>query len=88
MFDKGYVSQATKASEELSLKKAQFDLEQAEDKQRVLVEYTKSKTIKELQSEVEKARVDELEKEAAWESEKAKEVELERTTPLGHPLRG
>ena len=83
MFDKGYVSQATKAAEELSLQKAQLDLDQAGDRQRALVEYTKSRRIKELRSEVEKARVVELEKEAAWESEKAKEVELERRLRLG-----
>ena len=78
MFDKGYVSQATKAAEELSLQKAQFALDQAGSTQRALMEYTKSRKIKELRSEVEKARVVELEKQAGWESEIAKEVELER----------
>ena len=78
MFDKGYVSQAQKVSEELTLKKAQFALEQAQSKREVLLnQYTKGKTIKELRSEVEKARSDELAKEAAWELEKAKEIELE-----------
>jgi hypothetical protein len=78
MFDKGYVSQATKAAEELSHQKAQLALEQAGDRQKTLVEYTKSRKLKELRVAVEKARVDELEKQAAWESEKPKEVELER----------
>jgi HlyD family secretion protein len=80
MFDKKYVSQAQKVSEELNLKKARFTLEQAQTKQDVLVKYTKGKTIKELRSAVEKARVEELNKEAAWDLEKAKEIELTHPT--------
>ncbi len=76
MFDKGYVSKATKASEELNLKKTQFALEQVQSKKDVLVKYSHDKTIKELRSAVEKARVDELDKEAAWELEKSKLKEL------------
>ncbi len=78
MYDKGYVSMATKISEELTLKKARFALEQAQSKKKVLVEYTKAKTIKELQSEVEKARSDELAKKATWELEDSKEKKLEK----------
>ena len=44
----------------------------------MLVDYTKGKTIKELESEVEKARSDELAKKATWELEKSKEKKLER----------
>lgn len=82
MFDKGFVSRAQKVSEELTLKKAQFTLEQAESKRKVLVDYSKGKTIKELRREVEKARSDEMAKEAAWDLEKAKEIELERQLRL------
>jgi HlyD family secretion protein len=78
MFDKRYVSQATKNSEELTLKKARFALEQAQSKRIVLVDYTKGKTMKELKSDVEKAHSDELAKEAAWKMENGKEIELER----------
>ncbi len=78
MFDKGYVSMAQKVSEELTFKKAQFTLEQAQSKRKVLVDYTKGKTIKELESEVEKARSDELAKQATWDLEKTKEAKLER----------
>ena len=85
MFDKGFVSMATKASEELTFKKAQFALEQARSKRRVLVEYTKAKTVKGLQSVVEKARADELAKQAAWEREKAKQADLERQLPARLP---
>jgi HlyD family secretion protein len=78
MFEKGYVSIATKISEELTLKKAKFALEQAESKKKVLVDYTKGKTIKELKSDVEKARSDELAKNATFELELSKEKKLER----------
>jgi HlyD family secretion protein len=78
MFEKKYISQSVKVSEELSLKKAQFAIEQAKSKKLVLVEYTKGKTINELKSEVEKASVNELEKKAIWELEKGKEMKLER----------
>ena len=64
MFLKGFVSKATVASEELDLKKARFALEQAESKKKVLIEFIKEKTIKELKSEIEKARSDELSEEA------------------------
>ena len=75
-FEKRFFPQAL--SEELTFKKAQFTLEQAQSKRKVLVEYTRGKTIKELESEVEKARVSEVVKKKAWEPEKAKEAELKR----------
>ncbi len=78
MYLKGYVSLAQKVSEELNFKKAQFSLEQAMSKKKVLVDYTRAKTIKELESEVEKARSDELAKNATWDLEKSKEAKLER----------
>jgi HlyD family secretion protein len=78
MFKKGYVSKATKASEEINHQKAMFSLEQAQSKKDVLVKYTREKTIKELDSDVKKAHSDELTKEAAWEQERFREIELER----------
>ena len=78
MYEKGYVSLATRTSEELTLKKAKFALEQAQSKKKVLVDYTKHKTIKELQSEVEKARSDELAKKATFALEDSKEKKLEK----------
>jgi len=78
MFEKGYVSMASKNSEEFTLKKTRFALEQAEGKKKVLEEYTKGKTIKELRSEVEKARSDELAKKATWDLETSKEKKLEK----------
>ncbi len=75
---KGYVSQAQKVSEELSLKKAQFALEQAQSKRKILVDYTRGKTLKELQSDVEKAHANELFEKQVWETEEARAAELER----------
>jgi beta-lactamase regulating signal transducer with metallopeptidase domain len=78
MHKKGYVSKTTVVSEEQTLKKARFALEQAQSKKKVLVDYTRGKTVKELKSAVEKARSDELAKKEAWDREKAKELALER----------
>lgn len=78
MFEKGYVSKAQKISEELGYQKAQFALEQAQSKLRVLEEYTKAKTIKELKSDVEKARSDELAKEQTLQIEREKEAKYEK----------
>jgi RNA polymerase sigma factor (sigma-70 family) len=78
MFDKGYVSEVTKNSEELSLKRAVFSLEQAQSKKDVLVRFTRGKMTKHYVGEVEKAHADELAKERVWIEERAKEIELER----------
>jgi hypothetical protein len=77
MFDKGFITEATKVTEELSLRKARFALEQAQSKKLVLVSHTKSKTLEELNREVERARSNELTKKAALEREKIKEAELQ-----------
>jgi multidrug efflux pump subunit AcrA (membrane-fusion protein) len=76
MYDKGYVSKAQKVSEELAFQKARFALEQAQSKKMVLEKYTRNKTVKELKSEVEKARSDELAKKQTYELEKSKEEKL------------
>lgn len=78
MFDKGYVSLAQKKTEELNLQKAQFALEQANSKLKVLDQFTKAKTIKELRSDVEKALSDEKAKEQTYDLEKQKEAKYER----------
>jgi hypothetical protein len=76
MFDQGYVSMAQRVPEELSLQKKVFAKEQAESKLKVLMDYTKAKTIKKLQSEVEKARSDEEAKRVTWELAKETETKL------------
>ncbi len=78
MFAKGFVALAVKVSEELALKKARFTLEQAQTKKRVVVEFSKGKSIKELKCAIEKARAEELARKADWELEKSRERELER----------
>ncbi len=52
-------------------------MEQAQSKRHVLVNYTKDKTVKELRSEIEKARADEEAKQAAAILESSKELRLE-----------
>ncbi len=76
MFDKGYVSKATAIAEQLTFKKTQFTLEQAESKLKVLTQHTKNKTIKELTSAVETARARELAKQAALERERSMKKRL------------
>jgi multidrug efflux pump subunit AcrA (membrane-fusion protein) len=78
MFVKGYVSKAQKVSEELNYQKAKFALEQAQSKLNVLENFTKGKTIKELRSEVEKSRSDELAKQQTFQLERDKEAKLEK----------
>ncbi len=78
MWEKGYVSKAQKVAEELNVQKSRFVLEQAESKRHVLIDYTRDKSLKELRSAVEKARSDELAKEATWELEQLKEAKLAR----------
>lgn len=78
MFDRRFISEAVKASEESSFKKAKFSVEQVWSKKNVLVNYTRGKTLEELRSEVENARSDELAKGAGYEQEKAKEAKMAR----------
>ncbi len=77
-------SMAAKISEELSFKKAQFSLEQAQSKRKVLVEYTKERNDMVFQSEVKKALSQELANKASWDLEQSKEKKLERQLGL-HP---
>jgi hypothetical protein len=65
-------------SDELSVKKARFALEQALSTKTVLVDFTKGKRIMELKGEVDKARANELAKKAAWELEKLIESAIEQ----------
>jgi len=62
---------------ELAIFRAQVALKREQDRLRVLVDYTKPRTIKQLATEVEKARSDELAKKATWDLEINKEKKLE-----------
>ncbi len=75
---KGYVSKSQVSAEDIALQKALVALQQAVNKRSVLEEYTKDKTIKELRSEVEKARSDELARKATCQLEMTKTERLER----------
>ena len=55
-------------------------MEVVESKKKVLEEYTRDKTLKELDATVQQARSDELAKRAMWELEKSKLTKLERST--------
>jgi biotin carboxyl carrier protein len=76
MLEKGYISKQQKNIEEHALDKARMVIEQHQTRLDVLEHYTKDKTIKELQSEVEKAKADELSKLATWNLERGKEAKL------------
>jgi multidrug resistance efflux pump len=71
MYDKGYASLAERVTQELGLKKAQFALELAQGKKKVLVNYTKARTVKALQSALESARAKELARQADVEREQS-----------------
>ncbi len=76
MYDKGYTSLFEKVTEELSLKRARFDLESAQSKRQTLIHFTKDKTIKTLKGHVETARGRELARQAALERERSSQKRL------------
>jgi HlyD family secretion protein len=83
MREKALISPAQLTSDRLDHEKARFALEQAETSKVVLLKYTKDKTVKELRSEVEKARADELAKKLTLDVERAKSRTLEATLRPG-----
>jgi HlyD family secretion protein len=62
----------------LALLRARYALEIAQARKKVLLDYTKRKKTKELESAVEKARSEEQAKKAVWALEDSKEKTLER----------
>ena len=64
---------------ELQERKAVYAIELARSKLKVLEEFTKDKTVKELRARVFLARSDELAKKATWELEQGKLKQLKRT---------
>ncbi|AGA28963.1 hypothetical protein Sinac_4800 [Singulisphaera acidiphila DSM 18658] len=77
MYDKGYVSLAQNIADKVSLDQKIFAFEQATTKKNVLEKFTFDKTLKELKSDVEKAKSDMLAKEQTWDLEKKKQTKLE-----------
>jgi hypothetical protein len=78
MSEKGFLSKSQKVGEELRLQKARFDLEQAQSRKTVLLNYVRDKTVRKYRSELEKARAIEQTAAAAWEASLARDVELSR----------
>lgn len=78
MFDKGLLLLQSKVAEELDYQKAQYALDRARSKKKVLAEYIRAKTLKALQVDVDRARKDEATRKAAWKREEARQAELER----------
>ena len=76
MFNKGYSSLAEKVSEELALKHARFALEEAQNQKKVLVDYSRARTIKALTGAIESARARELAAQAVLERERALQKNL------------
>jgi multidrug resistance efflux pump len=62
---------------ELAVQRTQFGLEKAQGRRRLLVDYTKGRTVKQLRSTVEEAHTNELAKEAVCELEVSRERKLE-----------
>src|SRR5262249_38932590 len=71
MFDKGYLSITQKVAEELALQQAVFALELAQSQRKLLIDYTKNKSIKTLRAGVETARAQELAREATLQRERS-----------------
>ncbi|MHC5540060.1 efflux RND transporter periplasmic adaptor subunit, partial [Singulisphaera rosea] len=78
MTQKKYISIAQNIADKVSLQQKNFALEQAQTKKLVLEKFTKDKTIKELRSDVEKAKSDELAKQQTWDLEQKKQAKLEK----------
>ena len=78
MHEKGFLSANQLKSEELSLQKSIFGLEQAQTKKQVLQKFIAGKTLKQLFSEVEKAKAAELAKTAALDREQTVQKSLEK----------
>jgi HlyD family secretion protein len=81
MFDKGYVSMGEKVTNELALKEARFELEASQSKKKVLLDYTKERTLKQLRSEVAATMSRELSKQATLERERT--VQKTLTAQIG-----
>ena len=82
MFVKGYVSASEQTVSELALKQARFALEEAQSHKKVLIDYSKGRTIKALTGAVEAARANELAKQAVLERERS--VQKRLRDQIGH----
>jgi multidrug efflux pump subunit AcrA (membrane-fusion protein) len=74
----GIATKERVTSDEIALQRARFALEQLQRKKTTLEKYTREKKIKTLQSEVEKARAEELAKQAAYGLAQAAQERLQK----------
>jgi RND family efflux transporter MFP subunit len=74
----GYVAASQNQSDKLAKDKAQYTLEQSQRQLLVLMKFTKTKQMTELQANVEKATSDMLAKKQTFELEKTKEEKLKK----------
>lgn len=72
MYRKGYINEQQLESNRFAVERSKLDLDAAETARKVLVEFTKAKTLKELESARESAEAQMLAEKAATELEKAK----------------
>lgn len=77
IFRKGYVSQLELEGQQFSVQRAQLDLDSARTAKTVLEEFTKTKTMKDLESKVETARAKMESEKAAFSLEEAKLKKLQ-----------
>jgi multidrug resistance efflux pump len=78
MYTKGQVSKDQNTADKIGVEKKKFALDKAQTKLNVLERYTRERTIKKLQSEVEKAKGEESLRQATLVREKATEDRLTR----------
>jgi HlyD family secretion protein len=78
MLKKRYISESQVLADQLSVMKADISKRQAEKKMEVLLKYTRAKQETELKANVDKAKSDELAKEATFKLEQSKLEKLQR----------
>lgn len=77
MFQRGYISQLELESQQFSVKRSELELNSAQTAKKVLEEFTKAKTLEDLQSKVETARATVESERAAFQLEEGKLKRLE-----------
>jgi HlyD family secretion protein len=80
--EKNSPSLELRSASERTVKAAQFTLQMAENKRKFFVDYTRDFNTKQLESDVAKARSDELAKKTTWELRQTIEMKLARELGL------
>jgi hypothetical protein len=86
-YEDGNLSKAQLVSEQLTLERARFTLQERQSRLRILENYYKELELKKLSADIDKARTDERQKLEAWELAKGREERVtERAEQLHSPL--